>query len=108
MRKQLKTIVGAAVLTTGLLAAPVLYASGDMPVMGGGSMMGQGSANMMGGQGGMMGMMGMMNMMGQMDQMAQNCNTMMTSMMTNHATVPNRQGQQDTPQAAPSHHDQSK
>lgn len=108
MRTQLKTIVGASVLVTGLLAASVLYAhegSGGMPMMGNGSMMGQGSGNMMGG--GMGGMMGMMNMMGQMGQMAQNCNAMMTSMMTNNGMAPNQQWKQGTPPAAPKRHDQS-
>lgn len=79
MRKHLKTIIGASVLTVGLLAAPLtLYAhdegsgmmsgnSGNM--MGGGSMMGQGSG----------GMMGMMNMMSQMSRMMDTCNNMMQS-----------------------------
>jgi hypothetical protein len=108
MRKQLKTIIGASVLTAGLLAAPViLYAhedSGGMMgsgnMMGNDSMMGQGSGGMMGGQGG--DMMGMMNMMG---QMAQNCNAMMTSMMTTHGTAPNQQWKRSQPPAAPEHHD---
>lgn len=79
MYKQVKTIVGGAVLAMGLLAAPIaLYAheegsgmmsgnSGNM--MGGGSMMGQGSGRMM----------GMMNMMSQMSRMMDTCNNMMQS-----------------------------
>lgn len=94
MRKHLKVIVGATVIMAGLLAAPLLYAhegSGGMPTMG------TSSGNMR----------GMMNMMGQMSQMAQNCNTMMTSMMTNDGAVPNEQWKQERPPATPDHADQS-
>lgn len=86
MRKHLKTIIGASVVTVGLVAAPfTLYAheegsgmvsgnSGNL--MGKGLMMGPGAGGMMGGPSGMM---GMMQMMSEMSRMMEICNNMMQS-----------------------------
>ncbi len=68
MRKSLKAVLVATVVSAGVFGAQTLVAhEGPGGMMGGGSMMGQG--------GGTMGMMG--NMMGQMTQMMDGCNKMM-------------------------------
>ena len=99
MRKHLTTYLAAAAAIA-LLAAPALHArasSGDTPMigqgtgnmMGGGSMMNQGSPNAMGGKmsGGMMGMMNMMGggMMG-------------SGSMMNQGMAPNQQWKATPPQ----------
>lgn len=84
MCKFTKTLLLAAILVAGGMAAPSLYAQGDQGPSG--SMMGHG---MMGDNstkdgGGMMGdMPGMMKMMKQMSQMMDHCNNMMSDSRPN-------------------------
>jgi hypothetical protein len=90
MPRNLKTLVAAAALIGGLLAAPALYANGTAGMMGG---MMQGPQ----GQGGMMeGMMGMMNMMSQMSGMMEDCSEMMQGMRGGQR--PNEQWQDRQPE----------
>jgi hypothetical protein len=94
MRKNLKSLLAASTLLSGLVAAPVLYAQ-DEPATSQPPMTGQG----MMGQGGMMqGGQGMMNMMGQMSEMMETCNEMMKGMMANRGSQrPNEQLQDREP-----------
>lgn len=85
MRRFTKTLLPAAILVAGVMAAPSLYAQGDQSpsgsMMGHGGMMGDKSTK---DEGGMMGdMMGMMKMMTQMSQMMDRCNNMMSDSRPN-------------------------
>jgi hypothetical protein len=93
MPRNLKTVVAAAALIGGLLAAPALYAQGIGGMMGG--MMQDRQGDMMG-QGGMM--EGMMGMMSQMSGMMKDCNEMMQGMDDHGAQRPNEQWRDRLPQ----------
>jgi hypothetical protein len=93
MPRNLKTVVAAAALIGGLLAAPALYAQGTGGMMGG---MMQGRQRDMMGQGGMM--EGMMGMMSQMSAMMKDCNEMMQGMDDHGAQRPNEQWQERQPE----------
>ncbi len=82
MKTNLKTLVAAAALITGIGAASAGYAHEDEESSG--SMMGQGG--MMQGNPG--NKTGMMNMMGQMSTMMETCNEMMQGMMEKHEQSP--------------------
>lgn len=89
MRKFTKTLLPAAILVTGVMAAPSLYAQGDQApsgsMMRNGGMMGDKSTKDDGG------MMGMMKMMTQMSQMMDRCNNMMSD------NRPNEQWRKNAP-----------
>jgi hypothetical protein len=93
MPRNLKTVVAAAALIGGLLAAPALYAQGTRGMMG--DMM-QGRQGDMMGQGGMMD--GMMGMMSQMSGMMEHCNEMMQAMDDHGDQRPNERWQERSPQ----------
>jgi hypothetical protein len=74
MRELTKAVLPAAILVTGIVAAPAIYAQGNRgpsDSMMGHRMMGDNSTTDDGG------MMGMMKMKGQMGQMMDHCNNMM-------------------------------
>jgi len=94
MARNLKTVVAAAALLGGLLAAPALYAHGtDGSGMMGGMIQGR-QGDM--GQGGMM--EGMMDMMSQMSGMMEHCNEMMQGMDDHGVERPNERWQERSPQ----------
>jgi len=97
MSRNPKTLVAAAALIGGLLAAPALYAHGTGGMMGG---MMQGRQGDMTGQGGMM--EGMMGMMSQMSGMMKDCSEMMQGMDDHGAQRPNEQWRDRQP--APQDH----
>ncbi len=88
MRKLTKTLLPAAILAAGVMAAPSLYAQGDQDSSGsrmGHGMMGDKSTKDEKGMGDMMGMMK------QMSQMMDHCNNMMSD------SRPNDRQQKDSP-----------